>query len=368
VIPALCAFFFAVIALASCGGIPGNAVLTVDGKPLTKTTFNHWMGVAAVSSSAAAGGSPTIPEPPAYSACIAHLLATTPKPAKGQSAPTTAQLKSQCEQQYKTLQQEVLGFLISSEWVLGEGAALGVSVPDKEVKKRFEQVRSQQFPKAAEFERFLASSGQTVSDLLLRVKLNLLSAKIQQKIVRAKATVTHQQIAKYYKENPSRFGVPERRNLEIILTKTEAQAKSAKREVESGKSFASVAKKVSIDPISKENGGLLTGVVKGQEEKALDEAAFKASVGVLEGPVKTPFGVYIFRVKSTTPGSTQSLAQSEATIKSQLTATQQQSALTNFVKKFKSKWTAKTDCRSGFVVMDCKQYKAPKTAGTTPAA
>jgi len=109
-------------------------------------------------------------------------------------------------------------------------------------------------------------------------------------------------------------------------------------------------------------------VVKGQEEKALDEAVFKAKPGVLEGPVKTPFGVYILRVKKVTPGSTQSLAQSEATIKAQLTATQQQSALSNFVKKFKAKWTAKTDCRAGFVVMDCKQYKAPKSSTNTPTA
>ena len=363
-IPALGAVLFAVIALSSCGGVPGNAVLTVDGKPLTKTTFNHWMGVAAVSSAAGTGGSAVVPEPPKYTACIAHLQATTPAPAKGQPAPTTAQFKSQCEQEFKTLSQEVLGYLISSEWVLGEAAALGVSVSDKEVKKRFEQIRNQQYPKAGEIQRLLTNSGQTVSDLLLRVKLNLLSTKLQQKIVRAKATVTHQQIEKYYKENASRFTVPERRDLEIILTKTEAQAKSARREVESGKSFASVAKKVSIDPTSKENGGLLAGVVKGQEEKALDEAAFKATPGTLEGPVKTPFGVYVFRVKNVTPGSTQSLKQSEATIRAQLTATQQQSALTNFVKKFKDRWKAKTDCRAGFVMMDCKQYKEPKSPAT----
>jgi foldase protein PrsA len=370
-IPALGAVLFAVIALSSCGGIPGNAVLTVDGKAITKTTFNHWLSVAAVSSSAGAGttGAAVIPEPPAYTTCIAHLKTTTPAPAKGQPAPTEAQFKQQCEQQYKTLSQEVLGFLISSQWVLGEAGSLGVNASDKEVRKRFEQIRTQQFPKAAEFQKFLTNSGQTVSDLLLRVKLNLLSSKIQQKVVRSKATVTKAAVAKYYKENPARFGVPERRDLEIILTKTEAQAKSAKSEIESGKSFASVAKKVSIDPTSKQNGGLLAGVVKGQEEKALDEAAFSAKAGVLQGPIKTPFGVYVFRVKGITPGSTQTLAQSEATIKAQLTATQQQSALTNFVKTFKRKWTGKTDCRAGFVVMDCKQYKAPKSAaGTTPAA
>ena len=71
----------------------------------------------------------------------------------------------------------MLGFLISSTWVLGEANSLGVKVSDKEVKKQFAKIKSQQFPKAAEFEKFLKTSGQTVSDLLLRVKLNLLSRK-----------------------------------------------------------------------------------------------------------------------------------------------------------------------------------------------
>jgi foldase protein PrsA len=370
VIPALCAVLFAIFALAACGGIPGNAVLQVDGTPITKTTFNHWMGVAAVSSAAGLGTSkPPIPEPPKFTACIEHLKQTTPKPKKGQPETTQAQFKQQCEQQYKSLQQEVLGFLISSQWVLGEAGSLGVKVSDKEVKKRFEQIRNQQFPKAAEFERFLQNSGQSVSDLLLRVKLNLLSSKIQQKVVKAKATPTKKQIEKYYNENPQRFSVPEKRDLELILTKTAAQANKAKQEVASGKSFASVAKRVSIDPTSKQNGGLLPGVVKGQEEKSLDAAVFAANVNTLQGPIKTAFGVYVFRVKSTTPGTKQTLKQSEASIKQQLTATGQQTALTDFVKKFKKKWKSKTDCRSGFVVMDCKQYKEPKTPASpsTPA-
>jgi foldase protein PrsA len=361
IIPALGAVLFALVGLSACGGgIPGDSVVAVDGKGITKTTFTHWMNVAGASSATTTGSKPVIPDPPKYTACIAHTKAQT-KPAKGQTAPTEAQLKSQCEQQYKSLQQEVLGFLISSEWVLGEASSLGVKVSDKEVKKQFEKIKSQQFPKAAEFEKFLATSGQSVSDLLLRVKLNLLSSKIQQKIVKQKSKVSQAEIAKYYKENPKRFGVAEKRNLLIILTKTEAQAKKAKQEVQSGKSFESVAKKSSIDPTSKSNGGKLTGVVKGQEEKALDAAVFAAKQNVLEGPVKTPFGYYIFEVQTITPGSQQTLKQAEGSIKSQLTATQQQSALSTFVKNFKKKWMGKTECRAGYVVADCKGYKAPKT-------
>jgi foldase protein PrsA len=366
-ISALGAVFFAVVSLSACGGIPGNAVVQVGGNPITKSTFEHWLGVAAASSATTAGSKPTIPVPPDYTACTAHLQAIAPKPVKGQAAPTTAQLKSQCEQQYKALQQEVLGFLISADWVIGEAGALGVKVSDKEVQKEFEKVKNQQFPKAAEFEKFLANSGQTVSDLLLRLKLNLLSSRIQQKITKAKSTVSKAEAEKYYNEHKTAYGTPEKRTIAIILTKTEAAAKKAKQEIESGKSFASVAKAVSIDPATKTKGGVLVGVVKGQEEKALDSAIFSAKTNVLGGPVATPFGFYIYEVKSITPGSQQSLAQAEATIKQTMQSTGQQTALATFVKKFRKKWEGMTECRSGYVVMDCKSYKAPSTGAAGSA-
>jgi foldase protein PrsA len=154
--------------------------------------------------------------------------------------------------------------------------------------------------------------------------------------------------------------VPEKRNVEIILTKAEAAAKGARKEIESGKSFASVAKAVSVDPISKASGGQLKEVVKGQEEKALDEAIFSATPGRLLGPVKTAFGYYIVEVLSISKGTQQALSQVQNAIRQQLTATHQQTALSKFVKNFKAKWKAKTDCRAEYVVADCKQYKAPK--------
>ncbi len=363
-ISALGAVLFALVGISACGGIPGDAVVQVGGTPISKTAFDHWMGVAAASSSAGTTEKPAVPEPPNYTTCIAHLTKTAPKPAKGQKAPTTAQLKSECETQYKSLQSEVLGFLISSQWVLGEASSLGVKLSDAEVKKEFAKIKATQFPKPSEFEKFLATSGQSVSDLLLRVKLNLLSQKIQKQIVKQKSAVTEAQVTKYYNENKSKYGTPEKRNVRIILTKTEAQAKAAKAEVESGKSFASVASKVSIDPTSKANGGELKEVVKGEEEQALDTAIFAAAKNKLGGPVKTPFGYYVYEVLSSTPGTQQPLSQVKSTIKQQLIATGQQTALSKFVKEFKKKWLAKTECRSGYMVADCKGYKAPKTSTT----
>jgi len=363
---ALSAVFFVAVALAACGssGIPGNAVVQVGSQPVTQATFAHWLGVAASSSAQTAAGAtapkPVVPDPPTYTNCVAHLQATAPKPAKGASAPTAAQFKSQCEQEYTALKQQVLGFLISANWVIGEASDQGIKVSDKEVEKKFTELKNQQFPKEEAFKKFLANTGQTVSDLLLRVKLNLLSQKIQQKIAK-KGTATQAQIEKYYNENKQRFGQPERRDIELILTKTQAQAEAAKKEIEGGKSFESVAKKVSIDPASKTNGGKLPGVVKGQEQKALDAAIFAAKPNTLTGPIKTPFGYYLFEVTAVHAPSQQTLAQVKESIKQQLQAQGQQTALSKFVAEFRKKWEGRTECRTGYVVMDCKEYKAPKT-------
>ena len=182
----------------------------------------------------------------------------------------------------------------------------------------------------------------------------MLSSKIQQKIAKQKATVSKEEIKKYYEQHKSQYGTPEKRDVRIVLTKTEAQANEAKKEIESGKSFASVAKSKSIDPTSKNTGGELKGVVKGQEEKALDEAIFSAPQGRARRSREDAVRLLHLRSQaSTTPGSSQSLAQSEAAIKQQLAATGQQSALSKFVKEFRSKWEAKTECASGYSVQDC---------------
>jgi parvulin-like peptidyl-prolyl isomerase len=364
-IAALSAVLVTGFTLTACGGIAGDAVVSVNGKSITKATLEHWVGIAASSSSPPTGTSapkPVVPDPPAYRKCIAHLQATLPKPAKGQVPPTEATLKTECEQQYTSLKQEVLGFLISADWVLGEAEEQGVKVSDAEVTKHFDTVKSQQFPKEANFQKFLQSTGQTVSDLLLRVKLNLLSTKIQQKVTKASGKKPSQhEIAAYYEQHKQQFGQPERRNLLVVLTKTKQQAEKAEQEIRSGKSFSSVAKKSSIDPVSKSAGGVLNEVPKGQEAKGFDEAIFKAKPSSLTGPVKTPFGYYVFEVKKVLPATEQALAQVQSTIQQQLTAQGQQKALSEFVKNFRKKWTARTECRSEYMVPDCKGYKAPKT-------
>lgn len=374
---ALCAFFVVTAVLAACGGggIPGDAVVKVGDSTIKKATFQHWLEIAAISSqgaqdptAAAKGIKPkvTIPDPPAFKACIANKVKTAPAPAKGQPTPNAAQYKTQCKSEYEGLRDQVLQFLISSEWITGEASDQSVKVTDQEVQKQFNTTKKQSFPKEADFQKFLASSGMTLNDLLFRVKLDTLSNKLRTKITKGKDQVTPAQIQAYYDKNKARFAQPERRDLRIILTKTAANAQRALSQIKAGVSFGKVAKALSVDQASKSQGGVLLAVAKGQQEKALDDAVFAAAKGKLVGPVKTNFGYYVFKVQKITPATQQSVKDATPTIKQLLASQNQQTALDTFVKDFRKKWKGKTDCRSGFVTQDCKN--APKTTSTSTAA
>jgi foldase protein PrsA len=355
------------LALSACGdsGVPGNAVVKIGGDSIKTSAFDHWITVAATSQQQQTGqtGKAKVPVPPDFKECVAQKQATAPKPAKGQPKPTPATLKAQCKTEYESLRDQVLQFLISAAWIQGEAADKGVKVSDKEVKKQFDQQRQQSFPKDKDYLNFLKASGYQQEDLLYRIKVQELSNRLRTNILKGKDKVTDKQIADYYNKNKSRFAQPEKRDLRIVLTKTEAKANEAKKALDAGQSWKSVAGKYSIDQASQDNGGLLPGVAKGQQEKSLDDATFKAEKGKISGPVKTQFGYYVFEVTKVTPGSQQSLSDSKETIKQLLASQQQQKALDAFVKDFRKKWKDRTDCRKGYVTQDCKN--APKQSATT---
>ena len=371
---ALGAFFVVLaVALAACGGnsIPGNAVAKVGDTAITKDTFNHWMKVAAISSAGSTGATPataSVPDAPNFTNCIADKKKTAPKPAKGQPKPTDATFKSQCQQEYDGLKDQVLQFLINSKWIEGEAADQGVKVSDAEVNKQFESTKKQSFPKPADFTKFLKTSGMTLDDIKYRVRIDAISTALRKKITAGKDKVTDQQISDYYNKNKARFAQPERRDLKIVLTKTPAKANQAKAALRSGQSWKAVAKKFSTDQATKNQGGVLLAQAKGTLEKPLENAVFAAKVGGIHGPVKTKLGgYYIFTVTKITPFKQQPLAQAKGTIKPLLATQGQQKALESFVKDFQKKWKDKTNCRAGFVTSVCKNAPKPKTttAGAT---
>jgi foldase protein PrsA len=359
---ALGAFFVAgAAALAGCGSqVPGDAVVNVDGTPITTQAFNHWMYLAAKGSTAQTPGAPVIVpnDPPNFNNCVAQVRKQVPTLAK---TPDTT-IKADCARLFTSLSSQVLGFLIPAYWYQAEAAKEHITVSDAQVKKAFEKAKAASFPSESQFKAYLTQTGETEADILFRFRIS----ELLQKLVAKQTTkITPAAIAAYYHSHLSQYGTPETRNIRIVLTKTKAQAAAALAALHKGQSWTDVAKKYSIDPSSKNNGGLLVGVQRGQEDHALDTAAFSASANKLLGPIKGQFGYYVFDVTKIVPPTQQTLAQATPTIQTSLKQQQSTSGQAALDKVARKHYLGQTFCRAGFTMVDCSNYTAPKT--TTPS-
>jgi foldase protein PrsA len=374
-LPVAAALVAAALGVSACGGgVPGNSVATVGDQTIKRDTFDHWMKIIAISQAGqtnpAAAKDAKVPDAPDFKQCVADKKKTAPAPAKGQPEQTDAQFKQQCSQQYDQFKTEVLGFLIRSTWLDQEAKKQNVAVTDKQAQKEIDDIKKQQFAQKGSYEKFLQSAGLTNEDVLFQQRIRDLQNKISAKVTKGKDKVTDAQIEAYYNKNKSRFASPERRDLRIVLTKDKAKAEQAKKALDSGQSWKSVAKKYSIDQASKSKGGALPGVAKGQQEPGFDKAIFAADKGKLTGPVKTQFGWYVFEVTKIAEAKQQTLAESQASIKQILASQNQQNVLKKFGDDYRKRYLKTTDCRKGYVVDDCKnapKKKATSTTGTTTA-
>jgi foldase protein PrsA len=357
---ALGAFFVLAVGIAACGSsVPSNSVADVAGNTITTQAFDHWMFVAAKSQAASNPGSPVIvpTDPPQFNGCVAQVRKQIPSLNKT----SVKTLRADCKQLFTSLSSTVMDFLIKGYWYQAEAARDHIKVTNAEVEKAFDAAKATQFSTASQYQNFLSQTGQTQADILFRFRINTIFQKL---IAKHEPAVTQARIQAYYNQHVSQFGTPATRNIRIVLAKTAAEANTAKHALQSGQSWNKVAKQYSIDPTSKNSGGLLVGVTKGQQDAALDSAAFSAPLNKLLGPVKGQFGYYVFEVTKITPAKQQSLAQAEALIRQTLTG-QNQTNAQNTVNKIASQhWRSQTSCLSAYSMSDCSGYKAPKTGAT----
>jgi phosphatidylethanolamine-binding protein (PEBP) family uncharacterized protein len=156
-LPALGAAF-----LAACGGSSTGGAASVPASPAAAAEATS---VSAADSVAIVAGVPIAKKSYEHWLSVEQKLGTTGNPSH-----------------------QALGFLISSEWVLGEATGRRVTVSEAEVKKRFASLVRQSFPKPGSMKAYLAHSGETEADLLARIKVELLASHIAAQITAGKSS------------------------------------------------------------------------------------------------------------------------------------------------------------------------------------
>lgn len=331
---ALLAALSAACALCACGaGARDPVVVRVGESAITRATVSHWMTLMAPER--------FVPDPPRFSACIAHQQALAPNA-------VSADLKEECSQQYRALEQKVLGFLISSRWLTGEAAEENVAASAQQVRRRAEQDRR------AEEATGVALWGYTEADLMLKARAELAAARIRQALAAREPRVTGAEVAAYYRRHTRRYERRERRYFAIVeQIGSEAAARKLMREVAQRPSkLSNIA-----------NYEFLEWPHIGDPrptKRVIKRAIFAARPHTLVGPLPLLGRYCFFEVTYVLPRIVKSLAQVRTTIERQLAHTRLRRALTSFVAGWRRRWVAKTGCAPGYVVQKCRQYAGPR--------
>jgi peptidyl-prolyl cis-trans isomerase D len=148
-------------------------------------------------------------------------------------------------------------------------------------------------------------------------------------------TIPDADLQAYYNKHIDLYQVPDRVHVEHILFMTvgktsaeiaeiKKQAEQVLEKVKHGGDFAKLAKEYSQDPGSKDKGGDLGWILKGQTVPEFQDVAFSLPVGQVSGLVKTQYGFHIIKVLGKETAHTKSFDEVRPQILQSLVADQVQ--------------------------------------------
>ncbi len=212
---------------------------------------------------------------------------------------------------------------------------------DKDMQAAINQIKSN-IPPDKKIDDFLKENGVTKADIALGIKIR----KLVEMEAGKKAKPTAKEINKFYADNKDKFTTEETVRVRHVLvtidakddekTKAEKKAKidGLHKKLVEGADFAEIARNNSDCP-SKENGGDLGEIKKGQTVKPFEDAAFSQEINAIGPVVTTEFGHHIIQVMGRTPGKVVALDEVKAKISTYLEQQKQSEVFNQMTAKLK---------------------------------
>ena len=202
--------------------------------------------------------------------------------------------------------------LISELLLKDRADRLGITITEAEVKDAVERLKQQYgISNDAQFEESLKSSGLSRPEMEARLRETLLTNKVFGRELRNREDLSDPELRERYNREKERYRLPERAHLrEIVVLKPEnaAQTEEARTRAtevaaaarKAGTDFANLASTMS-ESGTRDQGGDLGEVAKGDLVPELDKAVFGAAPGAIIGPIETKSAWHIMKVEQRLP-------------------------------------------------------------------
>ena len=211
------------------------------------------------------------------------------------------------------LEQQTVEQFIDQTLMREEAERRNEPVSDAEIDTAIAWI-SKGLPQGMSLQQVLAAQGVTMDVLRKDVIANERVRKLYESESGGTAPATDTEISAFYQENIGQFTVPETAEARHVLIGCDAdaapdkkanartRAEEVRKELASGADFAEVAKAKSTCP-SRQEGGSLGDVARGQMVPEFEQAVFNQKVGDIGPVVETQFGYHVIQVTGRKQGS-----------------------------------------------------------------
>jgi len=210
------------------------------------------------------------------------------------------------------LRKHLVDDMISELLIKDRADRLNISITDADIKEAVARLKQQHgITSDEQFDASLKNSGLTRPEMEARLRETLITQKVFSRELKNRSDLTDTELRERYNREKESFRLPERAHLrEIVVLKPEDASKVAEARQRAadlaeaarkpGADFASVASTMS-ESGTRDKGGDLGEVAKGDLVAELDKAVFNAPNGTILGPLETKSAWHILLVEQRLP-------------------------------------------------------------------
>jgi len=209
---------------------------------------------------------------------------------------------------------QVLNKLLSDEVLVQHARALGLQVAPVELEQRLQEAK-QAGGGDDSFQEFLATSGLDEWRVRVNFERNLLLLRLRERLI-AEAAVSEEEIAAEHRARALEFTEPASVALAVIRFEPSegaedpaARARSVREAIRGGLAFEEAARRFSDETLTRDEGGRMGKVGRGDLLPELEAAAFALAPGEISEPVRVGADAVLLKVLEREEGRLKPLAE-----------------------------------------------------------
>ena len=248
---------------------------------------------------------------------------------------------------------------IVRELVSQQGEKKNLKVDNKLIEKELESLEAA-YSSEGEFKNALKARNISIEDIKKSMQIDFNARQLLNAQIKGKINISDEEVKKYYEDNKSKFYRPQayhtrhilaayfppealrnqtieelKKNKEYFARIAEQKIDKVIKELKNGADFEELAKTLSDDESSRENGGDLDFIYKGIFEASFDKAAGKLKPGEISEKIKTRFGFHVIQLIEKKPGEIAPFEEMKTGIQKHLFLEEAKKHVANYIEKLK---------------------------------